>query len=143
MKKRYLVFVTGLFLISCYFIFGSAYFTNYDLTHETELSDLQDQRKLVIDEIDSTLCELKESYNQTQQQIIELSSEEYIEEHTLIKYNTLTRDSVVTVKKYVEQVVPVYIHDTIIVVVTDTVYKTIEIEVPQETKKKRGKRKNK
>jgi hypothetical protein len=41
MKKRYLVFVTGLFLISCYFIFGSAYFTNYDLTHETELSDLQ------------------------------------------------------------------------------------------------------
>jgi hypothetical protein len=55
----------------------------------------------------------------------------------------LTRDSVVTVEKYVEQVVPVYIHDTIIVVVTDTVYKTIEIEVPQETKKKRGKQKNK
>jgi len=142
MKKRYLVFVT-LLLIVCYFVFGSAYFTNYDLTHETELSDLQNQRKIVIDEIDSTLCELKESYNQTQQQIIELSSEEYIEEHTLIKYNTLTRDSVVTVKKYVEQVVPVYIHDTIIVVVTDTVYKTIEIEVPQETQKKRGKRKNK
>lgn len=143
MKKRYLLFVTGLLLIVCYFVFGSAYFTDYNLKHDTDLSDLQKQRKIVIDEIDSTLCELKESYNETQQQIIELSSEEYIDEHTIVRYNTLTRDSVVTVKKYVEQVVPIYIHDTIIVVVTDTVYKTIEIEVPQETQKKRGKRKNK
>lgn len=141
MKKRYLVFVIGLLFIVCYFVFGSAYFTNYDLTHETELSDLQDQRKIVIDEIDSTLCELKESYSQTQQQLIELSSEEYIEEHTLVKYNTLTRDSVIVVEKYKEKVIPVYIYDTI--VMTDTIHKFVEVEIPIETKKKRKKRNSK
>lgn len=141
MKKRYLVFAIGLLLIVCYFVFGSAYFTNYDLTHETELSDLQDQRKIVIDEIDSTLCELKESYSQTQQQLIELSSEEYIEEHTLVKYNTLTRDSVIVVEKYKEKVIPVYIYDTI--VMTDTIHKFVEVEIPIETKKKRKKRNSK
>ena len=138
MKKRYLVFVIGLILVLCYFMFGSVYFTNYNLDHTIEIDELHNEKESILQEMDSTLYLLKQSHLQSQHTIEELSSEEYIQQKTIIQHNILERDSIVINSQTVT--VPVYVYDTVTVpvVIHDTVYKIVELDSLIDTKKRKS-----
>ena len=138
MKKRYLVFVIGLILVLCYFMFGSVYFTNYNLDHTIEIDELHNEKESILQEMDSTLYLLKQSHLQSQHTIEELSSEEYIQQKTIIQHNILEKDSIIINETQQTVVVPVYVYDTVPVVIHDTVYKIVEIDSIVEQKKRKS-----
>lgn len=138
MKKRYIVLAVGTVLILCYFMFGSVYFANYELDRATEIDELHVEKESILQEMDSTLYLLKQSHQQTQHTIEELSSEEYIQQKTIIQHNILERDSIVINSQTV--IVPIYVYDTVTVpvVIHDTVYKIVELDSLIDTKKRKS-----
>lgn len=139
MKKRYTVLTVGTVLILCYFLFGSVYFANYtDL--EPEIDKLHIEKESILQEMDSALYLLKQSHQQTQHTIEELSSEEYIQQKTIIQHNMLERDSIIINETSQTVIVPVYVYDTVTipVVIHDTVYKIVEIDSLPDTKKRKS-----
>ena len=140
MKKRYIVLAVGTVLILCYFMFGSVYFANYEFNRADEIDELHDEKESILQEMDSTLYLLKQSHQQTQQTIEELSSEEYIQQKTIIQHNILERDSIIINKTQQTVIVPVYVYDTVTVpvVIHDTVYKIVELDSLIVTKKRKS-----
>ena len=139
MKKRYLVLSIGLILILCYFVFGNIYFSNYLINIDPEIEMLHEEKESILHEIDSTLYIIKQSHLESQNTIEHLSSQEYIQENTVIKNNILEKDSVVVKTIKQDTIIPVYIYDTLKVVIHDTVYNIIEVDsLVQEKKRKTG-----
>lgn len=139
MKKRYLILSIGLILILCYFVFGNIYFSNYLINIDPEIEMLHEEKESILHEIDSTLYIIKQSHLESQNTIEHLSSQEYIQENTVIKNNILEKDSVVVKTIKQDTIIPVYIYDTLKVVIHDTVYNIIEVDsLVQEKKRKTG-----
>lgn len=139
MKKRYLILSIGLILILCYFVFGNIYFSNYLINIDPEIEMLHEEKESILHEIDSTLYHIKQSHLESQNTIEHLSSQEYIQENTVIKNNILEKDSVIVKTIKQDTIIPVYIYDTLKVVIHDTVYNIIEVDsLVQEKKRKTG-----
>ena len=139
MKKRYLILSIGLILILCYFVFGNIYFSNYLINIDPEIEMLHEEKESILHEIDSTLYIIKQSHLESQNTIEHLSSQEYIQENTVIKNNILEKDSVIVKTIKQDTIIPVYIYDTLKVVIYDTIYNIIEVDsLVQEKKRKTG-----
>jgi hypothetical protein len=117
MKNKYILFFSGLFLITGYFVIGSIYISNSKLEQLLEPDSCQQATELILHDIDSVVNTVKQTHLKSQQTISKLSSAEYIRQKTVIKHNVIKKDSIV----FNEIVLPVYAYDTIHVLLHDTI----------------------